>query len=511
MIIPCPLPRAIPRPAPAWATAISGPRLDPDAAAWQERVDLGDAETARLSGFLTDIRTAGMNPVQLILGRSEFKARASTTLHRSVIGEDVAISATPPDDGAEGMVFSGDANQERCRFANPIQSGDLESLSIWSVCSLPNPVARRIVVSGFGGASARGPRLMTGNPQNLTVTGNPERASAYMNYGGTDSANDYHASSIYPVFGPEEFELIGLNFNSAGLEEHIRPAECASGLTVSGASGAPPASGGIWNNNSLLGIGKDADNNNTGRMTGTVSFVMVCDHALTLIQRRVLYNALVRWQLASLPPAPLFVQTIGDSMTLGFSGGVGFYLSKSPQMFFWNESGWQYCKWRNDAEGGEGIDTQEALWNNFGKGNVTALKNFRRVVMFAPGYNSTDPVSNDPAIREALADRYIAMGDEAAALGATPLYWSSLIGAEDNSAPLNRIAFDQYLQSQATARGFLYYDHRETFDPGYTGASDFDGVDREPTYFADGRHPTLLGWQTLVADFHMRFPTPPTI
>ena len=30
MIIPRPLPRVIPRPAPAWVAAISGPSLDPD-------------------------------------------------------------------------------------------------------------------------------------------------------------------------------------------------------------------------------------------------------------------------------------------------------------------------------------------------------------------------------------------------------------------------------------------------------------------------------------------------
>ena len=44
MIIPCPLPRVIPRPAPAWVAAISGPSLDPDAAAYIAAVEAADGQ-----------------------------------------------------------------------------------------------------------------------------------------------------------------------------------------------------------------------------------------------------------------------------------------------------------------------------------------------------------------------------------------------------------------------------------------------------------------------------------
>ena len=44
MIIPRPLPRVIPRPAPAWVAAISGPSLDPDAADIVSRIQAADGQ-----------------------------------------------------------------------------------------------------------------------------------------------------------------------------------------------------------------------------------------------------------------------------------------------------------------------------------------------------------------------------------------------------------------------------------------------------------------------------------
>ncbi len=482
--------------------------IDPDAAAYAERVGLEREQMLRLSGFLSEIREVSITPAWLVLGRKEFKALDGVT-HRAVIGPDGELTGTFTAE-EPGLVFAGAG--EVYEADNPLKGDSIPELSFIANAIPAVPGRRAALLSSYENAR-RGPALALG----AAVGQSAFPDNRFMGFSGTSDGSSpligRTTANVASIAGHSR--LMG-GFWSASLSgvnsDHGRVLSTMSGLNLRNiSSGTPPQP--IWNDNEKIRIGQNLDG--TDSLQGTVDFAMAAAHPISREQWLTLMNAVKKHGIIT-TPNPHVMWSIGDSMTAGRIG-TRVFESRSEQLV-WQESGWQGIIHDYKAQGGRGISVQEQL---FAKAMAEAemLHSWGRWIMFWAGYNLEAGVDlRVRADRESLADRYVAMAETAARNGVNTIHWRSLITGKYNPADDadNIAGVDAFnacyaarlesLQARYPNVRILWYDHQLTFDN-----NEFDTSEQRADFMAapgDTRHLGPLGQSALVADFIARFPGP---
>ncbi len=467
------------------SVALRAAPIDPDAAAYAELTGLSGAPLNRLSGFLHDLKDAGIDLKLVTLGRSEFLARSGST-HRAVIGPDATITNFVGNDG-DGMRFNGKP-ENVFEFDNPAPFTDG---NVWQmVVVIPDAVARYTLISGASnGTPEHGPEVRyrengrveyrAGVPpdgaritrQNSMATGG---AGVPMLYGGQvrDSNNIDAIKDIYPQ-------------NVGGI-----------------------GNGRIWNDQPVWRLGSNLSNGN--RLEGIISVALAGEGVLGREQVYRMAAAIVRHGVGSITP-PRWIGFIGDSMTVSTAGGASGDRSRSS-LWTTEPSGWRGSFWDMCARGGRpwaGTSPNQEEFFNETMTRMSWVPDMPRTIVFWAGYNTPHQTWGDPALWMALADHYINAAAKAAAAGIQTVHWSRVVGA-NGSSPGSLYwdaiyAFNDYYRDQlALLTGdHLFYDHRLTFSAG-----EFDGVLHNKDYYSDQIHLSQLGIEVLTADFLTRFPNP---
>ena len=478
--------------------------IDPDAAAYAELVNLESDQTMRLSGFLTDIREVGIEPVWLILGRAEFNALDGAS-HRAVLGPDGVLTGEFSD-SPDGLVF--DDGSKIYEFDNPLRGTSITEFSVIANAAPLVALNKGALVSSYS-SSQRGPSLQLGSSVSGTsdqrfmgFAGSPD-GSRLIQRTSAETANFVNHTRF--VGGLWSDSLQGIN------SEFGRLLTLMNGLNPRNIpSGTKPAP--LWNDNEKFRIGQRLDG--ADAFLGTLDFAMVTDHPITRAQWLAILNAAKKHHVATVTN-PVVLWAVGDSMTRGLVG-TSVPDSRSEQLVRQN-SGWQGMLYENKAIGGQGIETQETLFAQAMK-DATAMSEWDNWVMFWGGFNLAAEFDwTSVADREGLADRYVAMAETAAQNGISSIQWSTLITGNfdpvDDAAKVAGVhAFNDYygariaaLQSEYPAVKMIWYDHRLTFHN-----NEFDTSEQNTDFFVpnDTRHLNALGQKTLVADFLSRFPSP---
>lgn len=478
---------------------------DPAAVAYATTVTLGESETERLSGFLLDLKAAGINPAWLVLGRSEFKARDGST-YRSVIGPNGTVVGTVVD-AETGMVLDGSS---QVIFPNPLQSATISDLYVFAHhgSDAASISAAASLVSAFVSTSDPGFDLAIGGAAGLGSW--PDTAGAYLSYGVGEAT--VTRSSVFKQHLPGIKKLSGLVYSGSdpGAITQPRPGQAARTATMivvkdlwtlNGTNTSATA----YNNGATWTVGLRVSG--TNGYAGEIDVLLAGSHPLTQDQRDVLHGSLLRHGLIE-TVKPMMLIAVGDSMTDGQAGGVPLISTRTAQLCHAIESGWQGCLYSNRAWSGQSIDVQEQLYEQAAARFDRFPDTVDKWIMFWGGYNATAP-GEDDASQDALIDRYMAMSADAESRGVRSIHWSYLVGYDGVTAQtteqLERYTrFVNEFRDRCEAAGYLFYDHRLTFSQG-----EFDGETRNPAFFVDSRHLSALGQQTLVADFISRFPGPP--
>jgi hypothetical protein len=463
-------------------------QTDPDAVGYANRTGLRGVPLLRLSGFLKDLKAAGIAPALMYLGRQEFLGRDGN-IHYAVYGNpaNVGPGIMPRE---TGIGFTGDDSTFVFQTPDSIRSATAPGVGIYVVAKRTSANLGMALLSHNPRAgSDRGPELsgtaaygayqtqMTAHPSG---TANTARSSAY-------------ACAPEGVF----YMPFGEVANQGGSLHRIP----GGGLHI--ASGSTLASATVYHNNANGALGAPLSNTAAHRWRGEISFALETAMPLGTTRRYQLLNALCKHGIASLAP-PSVVFLVGDSMTVG-SAGAGAALSRSSLLFTVQDSGWRGSVWESLAQGGVPVATQEIQY-------AEAISRLSLLPDVAPGYiwfwggynPRGDYDSNAQTI--ALADRYLAMAADAASRGIRTVHWSTIVSNPSSQEMFNRIQlFNNYYKEQlALLEGeHIYYDHRETFNQGQ-----FDGSTRNEAYFADPIHLTELGQQVLVDDFLSKHPSP---
>jgi len=463
------------------------------------RTSLEGPALHRLSFFLDEIANADIHPVWMVLGKSEFMGRSEAT-HHAVYGGDGSVGGII-ENGVTGIGFPGD--NENFEFANPIRGTTISEFSFWANASSENVTGKPAIISGYNGSSARGPSLSLGySPTAGLPSSGAVHSGVHISSNGSDVLTR-NSSVPTRIAGSKSF--LGLNFSGtyAHGDSDNRPLFIIQGAIDLTACAATPITT-AWNDTPTLRLGRRLDGGDA--LSGEIDFAMICDHALTKSQRVILYNSAKKNGIMTVSN-PIALIAVGDSMTLG-NNGATFPFTRTPQLMFQQNSGWKGGIYTNEARGGQAIDVQEGFYHNDTVPVLEMLPAFDRYVMFWGGYNSTAAVSTEETVRNALVDRYIAMALDAQTRGIQLIHWSYLIGgsADQDTNPdsfTTANAFNDYYAAQCKLHGFIWYDHRLTFNE-----NQFDGSGRNDAYFVDSRHLSELGQATLVADFLQRFPNP---
>jgi hypothetical protein len=462
--------------------------LDLDAAAYAARVSLSPEPAVRLSGFLKDIKAAGITPLFLTLGRSEFLGRSGAT-HRAVIGPDATITGSLGNTSA-GIVFDGDAGHI-FEFNNP---SAFTSGYIWQIA----------VVSANAGTSYN---VLSGSVN----SGGPFGPSLRVASGGVGSWGASAAS-------PSTLRTRGHAYNGAESGFPLLIGSQFTGSFLQPIKDIYPEfafsqSGAMWNNSTKWRIG--ANLSNAGRLVGSVSLAMAGTGVLSRAQLYHLAGAVVRNNLAGITP-PTFLGFIGDSMTVSATGGINPANGRAS-LWVKNTSGWKGSFYDQEAVGGTAITGQEGFFATM-MARMALVPDMPRTIVFWGGYNAIEPFGfATQAGARALADRYVAMAVTAQNAGISTVHWSRTRESDiaDGSAVTANIDdFNNYYktQIQALSGKHIFYDHRITYPgPGQGGAAGthFDGPNRNATYFGDNIHCSQTGINTLVADFLTQYPNPP--
>jgi hypothetical protein len=477
-----------------------GPSLNPTALAWQETRGITSAQTKRLSGFLNEIEAEGLAPVELILGRSEWAARVSTT-HYVPFGNNGTITNTVGNN-TNGIGFDGGTG--RFQFANPMKSAAVSNMFMMAsarVATLPG--AEAAIVSSYT-SSTRGPQLLA----NSSGSGAQVRGS----FSASATGGLIGANPRYGVMRANKSFLLGLSFREDGHAADYGLS--TTGLSVSGLdSGSPGASTTtLYNDGTIWELGARPDNNR--KFVGEVEFVIVCAHAVSLVQQAVIINAGRKYNIFG--DQDKIIVGVGDSMTVG-DDLVSPTVSRTPQLAFLQDSAWREGTiYSNSATGGVGFNGpggQYNLWLRI-KPALAKLTAFDRYVMLWAGYNTGSGLnpnnagSSVAAEREALADQYINLGLEAAAIGVQTIHWSALtsFSVDPGSAThVNTGLFNDYYLGRVAEESFIGYNIQFTFDDNQFDTSARNQAD----YFVGPTvHLSELGQATLVDDFIAQNPTP---
>jgi hypothetical protein len=477
-----------------------GPSLNPTALAWQEARGITSAQTKRLSGFLNEIEDELVTPVELILGRSEWASRVSTT-HYVPFGNNGTITNTVGNN-TNGIGFDGGTG--RFQFANPLKSAAVSNMFMMAsarVATLPGAAAA--IVSGYG-SGTRGPQILA----NVSGSGAQVRGS----FSTTSSGGPIGQNARYGVMRANKSFLAGFSFRADGHTADYGLSSTA--LSVSGLDFGSPGSSALtlYNDGTNWELGARVDN--SLKFAGEVEFAIICAHAVSLIQQATIINAGRKYDIFG--DQERIIVGVGDSMTVG-DDSVSPTVSRTPQLAFLQDSAWRNgTLYSNSATGGVGFNGtggQYELWLRI-KPALAKLTAFDRYVMLWAGYNTgselnpNNAASSVPAEREALADQYINLGLEAAAMGVQTIHWSALTSGTvdpDSATHINTGLFNDYYKARCIEEGFIFYDHRVTFDDNQFDTSDRNQAD----YFVGSTvHLSELGQATLVADFIAQNPTP---
>jgi hypothetical protein len=464
---------------------------DVDAEAYRAARSLPIEQTFRLASCLSDMKSAGITPVWMTLGRSEFLARSGST-HHAVIGPNGTIGGSLPNN-ENGIAFDG-ASGNTFQFDNP---APFTNDYIWQIAvAIPNTTgATGVVVSGsVGNTGPFGPALRYDSDNNcagawngLASTGSTLRTRTHAQAGGV--------SGVPILIGQQQ---------TGSFSQPIKDIFPEFALAQAG---------GVWNNSSTWRLG--AHTTNASRMNGTIALAMA---GMGVLSRQQIYEiaaAIVRHNMASISP-PQFMGFVGDSMTVSATGGINTRFNRSSLWTGVNASGWRGSFYDQVAVGGSSITAQEGFFNTIMQ-RMAWIPDMPRTIVFWGGYNAVSPFNFDSqANAEALADRYIAMAAAAADAGIKTVHWSRTKEGDvaNGGAQANNMDhFNDYYKAAIAALpgDHIYYDHRITYPgpaQGGTAGTHFDGPDRNAAFFGDNIHCSQLGIETLVADFLSQYPNP---
>lgn len=476
--------------------------IDADVLAYFTRVGLPTNQFYRLNQFVAELKNESITPIWLCLGRSEFLAREGGT-YRSVIGPDGTVAGTVADSPG-GMGFSGESGN-LINFPNPLPSATVNDFALFCHASSAVDVSsgRSTLVSAFGGTGNQGFELAFGGAPGLPTRLN--EVAAYVSPLNSQTTNRH---SVMPTVVPGIKKMGGFVF--AGSDPAFafgkptdRPFSIHKdlhGLLATNTTTSFYNAGATWTAGARLGGG--------GELHGEIDLLIAFNSALSPALRDTLHSAALKHGIISTTNR-IALAAVGDSMTAGQAGGVGLGVTRTAQLMGRQESGWKGGLYTNVALSGQNIDVQEGLYAEAKERLLRYQKSLDTFIMFWGGYNSTAPGDPDSAVRNALVERYIAMGIDARNNGIQTIHWSYLTGfngsglSEESRARFK--SFNDYYTQRCGEEGFIWYDHRVTFSNG-----EFDGETRNENYFVDSRHLSELGQATLVADFINRFPTPET-
>jgi len=447
------------------------------AAAYASTVALSDDLAIRLSQHLSDLEDAGIVPVQLTLGRSEWKARNGSSW-RAVIGNAATITGTVTD-ATEGQQFPGTSGNY-ARFNNPIQNAALTELGMVVVGrALSGVTTVQQMLSGYVGASAHGPGVM--------LNSSPRQGNG-TNYVYTDISSTTVATS----------EVAGFNtlksVNTGGI--------LALGMGWNGPNNAGPYIYGgawnnrgaattiatLWNNGSTWGIGSRPDN--TTSINGAISYALVSSNTMTPDRYAAMYSSALKHGIFQTEATSVLVG-MGDSlMEGGASGSSPTTQNTLTHKLTYTATGgsWQNaCTAQNSGVGGSTIDSVEGIQKTNATRWARADGFTNRWVVHFGTHNDAGYQSSDEATRNALMERYIEVLNDLKALGAKIAVISPLDGSTA-TAPQQAAtsAYRTRLATRCAEEGFSYVNlHAET---GFSVAS------RNAAYFADTIHLTAAGY-----------------
>ena len=233
--------------------------LNPIAKAYADLVGLSIVKASALSNHLNDLTAAGIVPVQLTLGRSEWLARNGSSW-RAVIGNAATITGTVTD-AAEGQQFPGTSGNY-ARLNNPLQSAALTDLGMVVVGrALSGVTTAQQMLSGYAGGSGRGPAIILNSSPNQGSNADDlylELSSAITSgtLSGVSSQKNVN-NGLMMAF-------------ACGFSGGQTPFNCSGAWCIQ-TSASTIAS--LWNGGSTWSIGGRPDN--TTSINGAISYALV--------------------------------------------------------------------------------------------------------------------------------------------------------------------------------------------------------------------------------------------
>jgi lysophospholipase L1-like esterase len=447
--------------------------LNPIAKAYADTVGLSAVQASALSRHLNDLTAAGIVPVQLSLGRSEWKARNGSSW-RAVIGNATTITGTVTD-AAEGQQFPGTAGNY-ARLNNPIQSAALTELGMVVVGRALTGTTQQPMLSGYSGASSRGPNISLNASSLQGAIAN----RMLVDFSGSSNANSIPGAQSQKIINSGGILALGADF-VANESPYIY-----SGAWIV-KSGNTPYLPTLFNNGATWSIGGKPDN--TTSINGAISYALVSSSRITPDRYAALYSSALKHGIIQTEATSVLVG-IGDSLMQGALPSNNTDNTLSHKLTFTATGGaWQnVCTAQNSGVGGsditsvEGVQKTEALrWTR-----ADGFTN-RWIVHFGT-HNDSAYESSSEATRNALMERYIAVWSELQSLGAKIAIVSPLDATGRTSEQYTaRAAYRTRLATRCAEEGFAYVNlHADT---------DFSVASRNATYFIDGLHLSAAGYE----------------
>lgn len=441
--------------------------LDPTAVAYGNTVGLASAEMLALSNHLYDITAAGIIPVQLTLGRSEWKARNGSSW-RAVIGNNATITGTVTD-ATEGQQFNGTSGNY-ARFTNPLQNAALANIGMFVVGRGATGTTSQYMLSGYTGASARGPQLV--------LNASPVQGSTanllYLDVHGSATTGLLTGVNSQRPVNSGAMMAFGGSF-SANANPHNM-----AGANVVQSSNDTMAT--VFNNGSTWAIGGRPDLPTP--INGAISYALLSSTAMTPDRYAALYSSAVKHGIIETEVTSV-IAGFGDSLmegTIGASNTILHNLTFTATGGSWRNA----CSAQNSGKGGEGItyaeNTQKDAVARWARADGFA----NRWVVHFGAHNDAGYQSSDEATRNALMERYIAIYSYLQSLGAKIAVISPLDGSGGTAGQYAASsAYRTRLATRCAEEGFAYVNLYT--DTGFAAAT------RNASYFVDTIHLSAAG------------------
>ena len=472
---------------PSFRPSMMSEPINPIASSYGATVGLSAQKIILLSRHLNDIQRVGIVPVQLTLGRSEWKARNGSSW-RAVIGNSSTITGTVTD-ATEGQQFNGTSGNY-ARFNNPLQNAALTELGMVVVGRALTGITAQHMLSGYVGASGHGPGVM--------FNASPRQGSI-SNYAYTDISSVAVPSIVSGFNIQRAVNSGGMLALGMGWSANVGP------ITYCGAWGLRGAAAGttiatLWNNGTTWAIGARPDQ--TTAINGAISYAMVSSNEMTLDRYAAWYSSALKHGIIQTEATSVLVG-VGDSLMQGTTAPNTPNSTLLHQLTFTSTGGgWQnVCTPQNSGVGGSTITSVEGVQKTEATRWARADGFANRWVVHFGTHNDAAYQSSDESTRNALIERYIAALKELQALGAkiaivSPLEGSG--GTVDQYAA--NLAYRTRLASRCAEEGFAYVNlHAE---------SGFAPATRNPAYFIDNIHLTAAGYTRATEIFVSTIPSP---